>query len=673
MSEDVEPRPLRAVPASAATIEPGKPVYADVTAPGALRPVLPYWLRSREDLGIAGRRAAGREWHRARYHGLRSPWYLAQFLFWGVVGSVWMGLLWLRWWLSPIPASAQVQAVEEGWRAWAALHQIHRMTTKTRAIISAVVLVFGIFLMRLAWDDMRWALLAAYVVLFGIAASVVRPEGVKIVTPAAIPAQYEPLTQDVVTRALGSLGNAKIDRWLREGRQIAFAGPVRQDGPGWRVEADLPFGVTATDIVEKRAEFASGLRRPLGAVWPEGVSTEHPGRLEVWVGQQDVSKAKAPVWPLLKSGQADVFRPFPFATDVRGRKVGAPLIYHNWLLGSIPRQGKTTAVRVLACGVALDPLCEQWIHELKGTGDLDPFEPLCPRFVSGIDDDSIGYAAESLRKLRAEVERRAPRIKNLPSEICPQKKVTREIAAKYRQLRPLVCFIDEAQNLFSHATYGKQAGEDAEFIIKVGPAMGIVLIIATQRPDKASLPTGVSANVSIRFCLKVMGQLENDMILGTSAYKNGIRATTFRPKIDAGLGYLISEDPALVCRTYNPGDGDVKHVVARARILRERAGTLPVQADADPERDVLADVLAALDPDPGLHWEILAQRLAERWPDRWADVTGDAISAQCRKLGVPSVDVRYPTGRSGTVRKGCRRDLAAEAADRNTAGQRVPV
>jgi S-DNA-T family DNA segregation ATPase FtsK/SpoIIIE len=170
-----------------------------------------------------------------------------------------------------------------------------------------------------------------------------------------------------------------------------------------------------------------------------------------------------------------------------------------------------------------------------------------------------------------------------------------------------------------------------------------------------------------------MGQLENDMILGTSAYKNGIRATTFRPKIDAGLGYLISEDPALVCRTYNPGDGDVRNVVARARILRERAGTLPVQADADPERDVLADVLAALEPDPGLHWEVLAQRLAERWPDRWADVTGDAVSAQCRKLGVPSVDVRYPTGRSGTVRKGCRRDLAAGAADRNTAGQSVPV
>jgi S-DNA-T family DNA segregation ATPase FtsK/SpoIIIE len=110
--------------------------------------------------------------------------------------------------------------------------------------------------------------------------------------------------------------------------------------------------------------------------------------------------------------------------------------------------------------------------------------------------------------------------------------------------------IDEAQNLFSHPVFGKTAGQDAEFVIKIGPAFGVFLVIATQLPDKASLPTGVSGNASLRFCLKVMGQVENDMILGTSAYKNGIRATTFRPEIDAGIGCLLGTTPApLVVRT----------------------------------------------------------------------------------------------------------------------------
>jgi hypothetical protein len=100
------------------------------------------------------------------------------------------------------------------------------------------------------------------------------------------------------------------------------------------------------------------------------------------------------------------------------------------------------------------------------------------RFVSGIDDDAIGYAAESLRLLRAEIGRRAPRIKALDPRICPEKRVTREIAARRSlRLQPIVCIIDEAQNLFAHPKHGKQAGDDAEFIIKVGPAMVAAAIL----------------------------------------------------------------------------------------------------------------------------------------------------------------------------------------------------
>ena len=398
-----------------------------------------------------------------------------------------------------------------------------------------------------AW---AWVLLGA--VALPLLARTGRPAHKPIVTSATLPATVQAPTQDVITRALGSLGIAGIDRWLRDGRALVFPSPVREDGPGWRAEVDLPYGVTAAMVTERREQLASGLRRPPGAVWPEPVTSEHAGRLELWVGRQDVAKSKQGPWPLARGGQADIFQPIAYGTDVRGRVVKAPLIYGNWLLGSIPRQGKTAAVRVLACGVALDPLAEMWVHELKGSGDLDPMERISHRFVSGVDDESIGYAAESLRLLRAEVMRRTERLKALPRELCPDKRVTRQIAAKRSlKLWLLVAVFDEAQNLFAHPEHGKAAGLDAEFIIKIGPAFGVVLIIATQRPDKASLPTGVSGNVSTRFCLKVMGQVENDMILGTSAYKNGLRATTFRPEIDAGLGYLLGAGPApQVVRTF---------------------------------------------------------------------------------------------------------------------------
>ncbi len=106
----------------------------------------------------------------------------------------------------------------------------------------------------------------------------------------------------------------------------------------------------------------------------------------MWVGRADVSKARPPAWPLLRGGQASVFEPQPFGVDVRGRAVKAPMAYLSMLIGSIPRQGKTAAVRVRACTYALDPICELWLHELKGSGDLDPLEQVSHRFVSGIDD-----------------------------------------------------------------------------------------------------------------------------------------------------------------------------------------------------------------------------------------------------------------------------------------------
>ena len=134
----------------------------------------------------------------------------------------------------------------------------------------------------------------------------------------------QPPTRDVITRALGSLGIAGINQALRNGEPINFPSPVREDGPGWRFEVDLPYGVTATQVIERREQLASGLRRPLGAVWPEVVAHEHAGRLEFWVGRVDISKAKPAPWPWLRTGGGNVFEPLPFGTDPRARRWSAP-------------------------------------------------------------------------------------------------------------------------------------------------------------------------------------------------------------------------------------------------------------------------------------------------------------------------------------------------------------
>jgi DNA segregation ATPase FtsK/SpoIIIE, S-DNA-T family len=74
-------------------------------------------------------------------------------------------------------------------------------------------------------------------------------------------------------------------------------------------------------------------------------------------------------------------------------------------------------------------------------------------------------------------------------------------------------------------------------------------------PEQGQSPQGISANVSLRFCLEVDGQVENDMVLGTSSYQNGLRATMFTPKLDAGIGILKGEhaEPKIVRSFYFAG------------------------------------------------------------------------------------------------------------------------
>jgi S-DNA-T family DNA segregation ATPase FtsK/SpoIIIE len=652
--------PLRAEDAATETrvTESPGPAYADLTDGRAQRKaIIPAhwrtWAAAREHVKLASGAAA---YHTA-WHSVRVPMYLVLTLWWALVGLGRTVSLLLAWWHVPGMAQLERQAAADGLLSdHLRIHKAGKDTRTARGLILAVCAVVVVAALVILVQAPAWAWILLGVVALPLLARTGRPAHKPIVTSATLPATVQAPSQDVITRALGSLGIAGIDRWVRDGRQLVFPSPVREDGPGWRAEVDLPYGVTAAMVIERREQLASGLRRPLGAVWPEPVTSEHAGRLELWVGRQDVAKSKQGPWPLLRGGQADVFQPIPFGTDVRGRTVKVPLVYHNWLLGSIPRQGKTAAVRVLACGIALDPLAGMWVHELKGSGDLDPLERVSHRFVSGVDDESIAYAAESLRLLRAEIMRRTERLKALDRAVCPDKRVTREIGARRSlKLWPLGCVIDEAQNLFAHPDYGKAAGLDAEFIIKIGPAFGVFLIIATQRPDKASLPTGVSGNVSTRFCLKVTGQVENDMILGTSAYKNGLRSTTFRPGIDAGIGYLVGAGPApQVVRTFYLNMADAERVAIRARALREAAGTLTGHAaeqDGEGPRDVLTDVLSVFGEDAGLQWGDVAARLASRFPARWEGVTADSISAECRARDVRSVDVKS----GGKALKGCRR------------------
>ncbi|MER6950441.1 cell division protein FtsK [Nonomuraea sp. NPDC000554] len=640
------------------------------------QPIVPLWLRSRAEAVETLRWISLHYLHVAGYQVARLPLYGGRLTARAPRGLLRMVGGVVKWTFDlegePVRLAAVQKADPE---VYLKLSRQRDSRVRLRVLVSSAALVTLLLASIMTAEQtttVQWAALAVAIAALGILG---KPADRPLINRAVVPSRVEKLTSDIVVRSLAVLGIAGINQAIAKNPKdaIRFVAPITRDGPGWRADIDLPYGVTVADVLDKRKHLSGALRRPLGCIWPEGDSSVHEGRLILWVGDKDLSRTVVKS-PLVKASLHDVFKGIPFGCDPRGRAIVVPIIEQNILIGSQPGQGKTASVRVLASGAALDPSAELWIHELKGTGDLDPHEQNCHRYVSGIEDESIAYAADSLALLRKEVMRRAAALKALPADLCPDKKVTRQIADRRSLgLHPLVAVFDECQNLFAHPDYGAKAGEDAEFIIKLGRALGVVLVLATQRPDKDSLPTGISANVTIRFCLRVAGQLENDMILGTSAYKNGIRATVFQPKVDAGIGYLLGATPMpKVVRTAYLDTPATQRIADRAHALRASAGVLGGHAlgktpeQGTPSFDLLADILAVIPPSEAKVWnEVIVDRLAELRPEvygAWAGLEGGAKTAQLtsalKPYGIKTMQVwgTPEGGGKGTNRIGVARD-----------------
>ncbi|WP_309239260.1 cell division protein FtsK [Streptomyces lunaelactis] len=643
--------------------------------------VIPVWMKSGAEFKDAMGWLGGHVWHTFAFHAVRVPFLYGPKLvvrsprgLFNTLGKVG------RWAVDTEGEPLrQAEARRENSELYLKLSKQRDRRVRLRmllTILGALATLGGVLYLVYGAGQVA-QVIAATLAVFGFGYAGV-PADAPLSARAVIKTEVQKLTSDIVVKAMASIGIGQIASAVAKGHDgIRFASPITREGPGWRADIDLPLGVTVSDVADRRARLASGLRRPLGCVWPDADPNEHEGRLILWVGDRDLSKAGIVKWQLVNAARHDIFKRNPFGIDPRGRDQSVPMIQHNVLVGSLPGQGKTSAVRVLACGAALDPSVELWLHENKGTGDLDALEWVSHRFISGIDDDSIKYAADSLKLLREDVMRRASAIKKLPRDLCPDKRITRQIADKRSlKLWPLVAVFDECQNLFAHPKYGKQAGEDAEFIIKLGRALGVMLILATQRPDKDSLPTGISGNVSIRYCLKVAGQVENDMILGTSSYKNGVRATQFRPEIDAGNGYLKGATtlPVVVRAAYLDTPA-TENIAQRALALRKAEGTLSghalgeeVESSKGPSYDLLADVAAVVPVSEERVWnERIAARLAELRPEVYGGWKGENVTSALKPHGIKTTGVAGMTDDGDrTTRRGIvRADLTKAIAERD--------
>ncbi|GII26494.1 cell division protein FtsK [Planosporangium mesophilum] len=643
---------------------------------GQRRPILADWARSRATLIAALRWWAKYAGYVAAYHAVRTPKYAAKTAVYAPAGlfrGTGRALHWAtaeegNWALRQAAAS---KGDADAWLKLDARRQRQSVWRWWVLLFAAATLATGLVALMVGPAWWRWVALAVAVPLL---ARVGRPDDKRLTDRVSEARTYRKLTAELVRRALTSLQLAAINSAVaKDPKAISFPVDIHRDGPGHLAIVDLPYGVEAADVVARRGKLASAMRLPLDQVWPEP-APGHTGRLALWVGYEPASQMKQPAWPLLQaSARVDVFKAFAFATDPRLNTVEIDLMFRNYLFGGQPGSGKTFALRDLVLAAALDARAEIRGYELKGVGDFAVLEPVMAEYGNGFDDETLARCFAFIEWLYEECRRRSKRIEHYARlGKAPENKVTPELASlKGSGLHPLVAWFDELQELMT-SKYGKDAGEILEKVIKLGRALGVIILIGTQIPDKDSLPTGITRNVNSRFCLSVADQTANDMILGTSAYKNGHRATVFQPVIEAGWGILAGFGKPVAVRSFYVDTTAAARIVARAVALRVNAGTLPNPDEqtraVTPDHSVLDDLAQVWPGDEKAAWnETLCALLAELRPDVYGGWEAAQLTTALKPHPLVKVaDVGRRIDGKATTRRGIKHtDLLAAIAERN--------
>ena len=616
-----------------------------------LGPILPSWLASRE-VAMATIRAKWRKarWYAAR-HAVRSPVYAARWTVRAIVGlgrSVKVGWIWAF----DLEGRALWRlAKEEGDHRAAMVHETqHRTRLRTRGIGTLMALGAGWAGLDVLSHYNTLLPDAVYLAAFATLVRVGRPVNPRpVLADLAAPTRVD-LRMDYLNdafRAAGLLAGAKGDA---EPPNLVQVSPILRDGKGWAVTFDLPRGggKNALDVLAKRETLAAELgideiQLMMGRV--RAVHGGNAGRVSMWVADDDPYIGEKTFSPLIDLDEVDFWKPVPLGRDARGRKVEISLLWQSVFWGGLPRRGKTWTQRLVTAAGILDPYVQHYIADFKGGADWTAAEAVAHRLILGAEDDALAAFDAMLDELLVEMERRFRFFRTLPTSICPEGKLTREISVKYN-LPLILITLDELQEAFT--ALDKDAREECIKklcrIARRGPAAGLELSAASQRPDAESVPTKLREIITYRYSTQVIDKTSSDMVLGKGKAAQGADASALHED-HVGVGVLVT-GPA----TYITVKADLLEpaewtlLCQRGRALRvkhnqltgDAAGSVRAQADAAGLAilPLLSDVLDVMRHSERMHTKDLLAGLANLDEDSYGDWDSDRLAAELDAAGV---------------------------------------
>jgi S-DNA-T family DNA segregation ATPase FtsK/SpoIIIE len=633
---------------------PDNPLADWLTVPDA--PVLPVWARSWKSIQ-ANVTALGRLcWWHARYHAVRTPKYLFKTVwlvargFYRACRGLWPVLSAKDHTNTVRALAAQVKDKPED-AELALRHQMaHRARTETRrwrwgaAATAVATAALGL-------------VLAPPVLQLGITGAVTVPlaylgrgKDATLLDHASPPLRVDMSAQQLndALRAAGLLKSGKGDD---DGPKVSCVmGPVR-DGRGWAVVFDLPRGggKTAADVLAKRTTIAAELGVDEIQVVMSRVRAAQGGnaaRVSMWVADDDPYLAEPVPSPLAKMERFSIWDPIPFGQDARGTRVSVPVVWQSMFFGGLPRRGKTFTQRLMTAAGLLDPWVRHYVADFKGGQDWMQMRQVAHRLVLGAEDDAIEAFEALLAELLTEMERRFAILRELPTSVCPEGKLTPQIVEKYNMPFIFVT-VDELQEAFiaiSDEKRRKQVIDDMARIARRGPAAGFISNYASQRPDAESVPTKLREIITVRACTQVTDQTSSDMVLGKGKASMGADASVLSED-HKGVVVLVT-GPASFATVKNDllTTAEFNALCAKGRAMRQEIGQLTGDAAGDVTAAaaehgyripaVISDVLECMQHSPRMFTRDLLQRLANLDEDTYGDWDAEKLAKELELAGV---------------------------------------
>ena len=348
---------------------------------------------------------------------------------------------------------------------------------------------------------------------------------------------------------------------------------------GWRARVRLARGQTIADVTARIPAIESALGTYRGAVRVYPTRDGKANRCELRVLDTD-PHAEAIPWP--GPSARSITEPVDLGPFEDAEPCRVSFLRRHALFAGTTGSGKSGGLNVLMATLAACDDVVIWAIDLKKGMELRPWAPCIDRLAT-TPEEAAALLADAVAILQARAAHLAA--------------TGRRVWEPSPDMPALVIIVDEYAELADEAP---DAMSDTDSIARLGRAVAVTLVAATQRPTQKAMGQGaVRSQMDTRICFRVRERKDVDLVLGQGMLNAGWHAHT----LNAPGKFLVSAPEHTTpkrARAYLVTDDDVARIVAplraapaaagrrvarRARPRPGRRRARPVVPDADAQRD----------------------------------------------------------------------------------------